>query len=239
MNTSGEYFRTKLYPFQDGILAIVRKSGTPFYLTGGTALSRRWFHHRYSDDIDLFLDNDPGFAGHVDRLFTSLKQAEERGELRMDNARARRSSAHVQLWLVTGDREPIDLKVDLVNDVAPRVGDTEMDPVLGRVDGWRNILANKVAALSRYEPKDVADIWVIARNRRFSWREVVADAQRKEVGIDPVNLHEILRSAPEQELARVAWAAPVDLLAVQADLRKVAEDVLSGETNSLALSADR
>ncbi len=157
----------------------------------------------------------------------------------MDNARARRSSAHVQLWLVTGDREPIDLKVDLVNDVAPRVSDTEMDAVLGRVDGWRNILANKVAALSRYEPKDVADIWVIARNRRFSWREVVADAQRKEVGIDPVNLHEILRSAPEQELARVAWAAPVDLLAVQADLRKVAEDVLSGETNSLALSADR
>jgi predicted nucleotidyltransferase component of viral defense system len=234
MNTSDEFFRTKLYPLQDGILAIVRKSGTPFYLTGGTALSRRWFHHRYSEDLDLFVDNDPGFGAYVDTLFACLKEAEGRGEIRVDSARARRSSAYVQLWLVRGESEPVDLKVDLVNDAAPRVGATEMDPVLGRVDGWRNILANKVAALSRYEPKDVADIWVIARNRSFSWREIVADAQSKEVGIDPVDLHEILRSVPEHELARVAWAITVDLSAVRDDLRRVAEDVLRGESNSLA-----
>jgi len=35
----------------------VKKSGTPFYLTGGTALSRGYFNHRYSDDLDLFVNN--------------------------------------------------------------------------------------------------------------------------------------------------------------------------------------
>ncbi len=65
MSTSETYYKTKLYPFQDGILDIVRRSGTPFYLTGGTALSRRWFGHRYSEDLDLFVDSDPRYAAHV------------------------------------------------------------------------------------------------------------------------------------------------------------------------------
>ncbi len=32
-----------------------KKLETPFYLTGGTALSRHYFNHRYSDDIVLFV----------------------------------------------------------------------------------------------------------------------------------------------------------------------------------------
>ena len=36
----GAYYREKLYPFQDGILKIVNDLRLPFYLTGGTALSR-------------------------------------------------------------------------------------------------------------------------------------------------------------------------------------------------------
>jgi len=75
MNTSEEYFTRKLYPFQDGILSIVKKSGTPFYLTGGIALSRRWSAHRYSEDLDQFVDADPRYSAHVDALFLSLKDA--------------------------------------------------------------------------------------------------------------------------------------------------------------------
>ncbi|MFH1146292.1 MAG: nucleotidyl transferase AbiEii/AbiGii toxin family protein [Pseudomonadota bacterium] len=33
----------------------------PFYLTGGTALSRHYFAHRYSDNLDLFVNKDPDF----------------------------------------------------------------------------------------------------------------------------------------------------------------------------------
>jgi hypothetical protein len=213
----------------------VKRSGTPFYLTGGTALSRRWFAHRYSEHLDLFVDADPRYPAHVDALFMSLKDAEKEGALLVDDERLRRSQWHTQLWVSkTVGGETIDLKVDLVNDTAPHVGDVEVDPVLGRTDNVRNILSNKIAAIFRYEPKDVADVWIISRNRSFSWREIISDALRKEGGVDPVALHDILRSVPEGELARVAWSSPIDLKALRADLSAIADDILFGRRNSLA-----
>jgi hypothetical protein len=235
MSTSGEYYATRLYPFQDGILAIVRESETPLYLTGGTALSRRWFGHRYSDDLDLFTNDDPAFSRHVERVLGLLQEAERNGKLRVDKDRLVRTDAYVQLWLqqVGG----VELKVDLVNDVAPYLGEIEVDAVLGRTDNCRNILANKISALFRYEPKDMADLWVIARHMSFSWRDAVSDAQQKEAGLDPVDLHEIIRSVPEDELKRVHWASPVDLGEVRADLAVIAEDILQGAANSLRPTA--
>lgn len=234
MNTSERYYRERLYPFQDGILRLVKKSATPFYLTGGTALSRRWFAHRYSEDLDFFVDSDPRYAAHVDAVFALLKEAEGDGELAVDQRRLRRSPWHTQLWVTTESSEgTVEMKIDLVNDTAPRVGSVESDPVLGRTDNWRNILANKVAAVFRYEPKDLADIWVMARNRSFDWREVIAEALRKEGGIDPVILHGILRSVPREELVRVAWSSPVDLPRLSADLCIIADDILYSRVNSL------
>ena len=230
MSSSEEFYTAKLYPLQDGILQIVRRSGTPFYLTGGTVLSRRWFGHRYSDDLDLFVNDDPDFPGYVERLFGLLKLAQQPDGFGVDPSRVRRSPSHVLLWISRGD---IDLRLDLVNDVAPRVGEVEADPVLGRIDNWRNILANKVAAAFRFEPKDMADLWIIARRRSFSWREVVSDAQRKEGGLDPVLLRNVIGSVPAEELARVSWAMPVDLAQVRADLAVIAEDILRGAANSL------
>ncbi len=101
------------------------------------------------------------------------------------------------------------------------------------MDNWRNILANKLAALSRHGPKDAADVWFLARRRSFSWREVMADAVMKEAGIDPVHLHEILRSIPVEELERILWGFPVDLREVKSDLAIIAEDLFQGKTNSL------
>ena len=233
MNTSAEFYITKLYPFQDGILDIVRRSGAPFYLTGGTALSRRWFRHRYSEDLDLFVDDDPGFTGHVEHLFALLKETEKPGGFIVDPARLKRSPSHVQLWLQQTGPDGVELKVDLVNDVAPRVGGIEIDPVLGRIDNWRNILANKVAAVFRFEAKDMADLWIIARRQSFSWRDTISHAQRKEAGLDPVLLRDVIASVPAEELARVQWAAPVDLAQVRADLAVIAEDILKGAANSL------
>ncbi|MBN1663686.1 MAG: nucleotidyl transferase AbiEii/AbiGii toxin family protein [Deltaproteobacteria bacterium] len=54
MKQSAKFYQETLYPFQDGILNIVKKLSTPFYLTGGTALSRHYFNHRFSDDLSLF-----------------------------------------------------------------------------------------------------------------------------------------------------------------------------------------
>lgn len=39
MNSCEKWYRENLYPSQDGMMSIIKKLNTPFYLTGGTALS--------------------------------------------------------------------------------------------------------------------------------------------------------------------------------------------------------
>ena len=65
MNKLEDYYKGKLYPIQDGVFKIVRDLNLPFYLTGGTALSRFYFDHRYSDDLDFFVNDDPDFKAYV------------------------------------------------------------------------------------------------------------------------------------------------------------------------------
>lgn len=47
------YYENFLYPFQDQIFALIQTDA--FYLGGGTCLSRFYYNHRYSDDLDFFL----------------------------------------------------------------------------------------------------------------------------------------------------------------------------------------
>ena len=73
MNEYEKFYRESLYPFQDGILAIVRHINAPFYLTGGTALSRHYSPVRYSDDLELFVNGDPEFSNWSERLYSALE----------------------------------------------------------------------------------------------------------------------------------------------------------------------
>lgn len=44
------FYFEQLYPLQDLALALIQQQDTGFYLTGGTAVSRVYLHHRFSDD---------------------------------------------------------------------------------------------------------------------------------------------------------------------------------------------
>ena len=55
------FYAQTLYPFQDEVLQIINLVETGFYLTGGTAASRGYLHHRYSDDLDFFVNDQPDF----------------------------------------------------------------------------------------------------------------------------------------------------------------------------------
>jgi len=70
--SSSDYYVANLYKLQDGILNIVRKLNVPFYLTGGTALSRRYYNHRFSDDLDFFLNADENFSKYADIVLSEL-----------------------------------------------------------------------------------------------------------------------------------------------------------------------
>lgn len=55
----------------------MKESGTPFFLTGGTALSRFYYNHRYSDDLDFFVHNDDNYAHHVQTVLSLLTYSEK------------------------------------------------------------------------------------------------------------------------------------------------------------------
>jgi predicted nucleotidyltransferase component of viral defense system len=59
---------------QDGVLKTVNGCGTQFFLTSGTALSRGYYNHRYSDDLDFFVTRDSDYERQVNTVFTKLPE---------------------------------------------------------------------------------------------------------------------------------------------------------------------
>ena len=62
----------KLYKLQVNVLNFVNKLNLPFYLTGGTALGRFYLNHRFSIDLDFFVNNDTNFSNYIDKIYKKL-----------------------------------------------------------------------------------------------------------------------------------------------------------------------
>jgi len=232
MKQSANFYRDILYPFQDGILNIVRQLNTPFYLTGGTALGRHYFNHRFSDDLDLFVNSEPDYSRHVAQILNAIEENQKSLNFSIDYRRLRKEEHYTQIFL-TQLENAADLKLDLINDIAAHYGELEHSKTMGRIDSWRNILSNKLAAAFRYEAKDFADIWIIAKHKPIAWREIITEAKTKEAGIDPLALQEILRTFPSDEVMAVKWSIPIDQKEFIADLATIADDIFQGKENSL------
>ncbi len=69
------FYFERLYLLQDAVLQRVNALDTGFYLGGGTATSRGYLHHRFSDDLDLFVNKDFadiwGFCSQMQLSLTS------------------------------------------------------------------------------------------------------------------------------------------------------------------------
>jgi len=212
----------------------VSRLKTPFYLTGGTALSRFYFNHRYSDDLDLFVNNSKAYLEFIKQILAKFEESQKSGIFKINYNLLQRSGDYTQIFLSKStDKGEITLKIDLVNDISKHFGKFNIDPTLGKVDSWENILSNKLAALFRFEPKDIADIWVISKNRLFNWRNIIAEAKSKEAAIDPVQIHRILNSFPADELKIIKWAGRIEKDQIMKDIKVIAIDILQGNKNSL------
>ena len=234
MNLYDQYYLEKLYPLQDGVMSIIGKLGTPFFLTGGTALSRHYSHHRYSDDLDLFVNADPRYPEWVDAILKRLFDGEKNPSFILDRALIRKFENFTQLFVSDVNDTNCVLKIDLVNDVAPHYGTCEIHQQLGSIDSWRNILSNKISALFRFEPKDIADLWILALSKEFRWSEILDEAKTKEVGVDPEIIYNILKSFPVDRLDIIRWVQKPDYNRVKENIDRMADDLFYGRNNTLA-----
>ncbi|MHB8512015.1 MAG: nucleotidyl transferase AbiEii/AbiGii toxin family protein [Actinomycetota bacterium] len=213
------FYESVLYPLQDEILLLIGSLDTEFYLSGGTAASRGYLHHRYSDDLDLFVNDDERFGLWSDRIIAALQN-------HWDVRISVREQRFVRLELTANETS---MKIEMINDVPSHVGLITVDPVLGRLDSAENILANKITALvSRSEPKDLADVWGFCKRLALSISNSLEPASSKAAGLFPADIARVLIAASESDWSLVKWveAPPVD--AFLSDLRELGESLLLG-----------
>ena len=214
------WFEKVLYPLQDEVLAVAARVETGFYLTGGTALGRIHLRHRYSEDLDLFVNDDDRFQTWTDRLLEAWR-AETGWRLSVQ----RRDPRFVRASL---SRDDVPLKIEFLNDVRGRVGTPVRHAGFGLVDTMENILANKVTALlDREEPKDLADIWGLCRPGGLALRDALAGASSKAVGVFAADVARALLGATADDWRLVRWIPPPPLADdFLRDLRALGEDLL-------------
>ena len=119
------YFE-KFYRIQDHVLHLINALTTDFYLTGGTALSRGYLHHRFSDDLDLFVNDDDRFGIWAKEVIEAL-QADVNQSVKV----LRQEERFARLMVTVGD---LPLRIEMVNDVPAHIGEIITHNVLGRLD---------------------------------------------------------------------------------------------------------
>jgi len=214
-----EYYFDKLYPCQDKVLEIIGNLETGFYLSGGTASSRGYLHHRFSDDLDLFVNDNADFGLWSDRVINALSGA---GNWKMDILL--RDDRFSRVALVEGD---LLLKIEMINDVPSHIGEIRKHEILGMLDSPENILANKVTAIiDRQEPKDMADIWGFCCKMGLSLSSAISDAHSKAAGIFPADIARVLCSVTKADWEAVRWIEPPPVETYLKDLKNLGDSLI-------------
>jgi len=223
MNLSVPDYKS-LYLLQDKVLEMLRGHFGQFYLTGGTALGRYYLDHRFSDDLDFFVNRSPEFKKEVNRIYKYLITL-----LPVDTKATVDTEEFVRIWI--GD--DVRMKLEFVNDTSETWGQVLFSDDVP-LDNPANILANKIGAmLSRDEAKDVFDIVSLSENYSFNWKTVYDQATRKQL----MNEEEVLMrftTFPVEWLSTQRWLkTPVDMSAFKEKLECICDDFLLAKENSL------
>lgn len=141
-----------------------------FYLTGGTALAAFYLFHRYSDDLDLFTNDQS-----LELVWPTVQQFLPGAGLTVES----RTPQFIRL------RHPEGLRIDIVHDVPFRVG-VPVRQGTWLIDTLDNITLNKVAAIQgRLDVKDYVDLYLLLKDdpsRILSW---LSRATQKDASIKP------------------------------------------------------
>ncbi len=191
-----DFYEKKLYPLQDKVLQQINRLNTNFYLTGGTALSRYYLNHRYSDDLDFFVNDDKRFSDHIQVIQDELS--------RYFNVSVVIKEDRFTRYFIESDQT--QLKLEFINDVPFYLGNTNSFPLFSRVDNLLNILSNKITAIrDRDEPKDFADILFICHHLEVNWELIFTASQSKAAGIFPPVIAEIINNFRLEKLDILNW----------------------------------
>lgn len=222
---SNHFYKDLLYPLQDRVLKQVAVSDTPFYMTGGTVLGRFLLLHRYSDDLDFFLNAASDFRAQIEKLIEFLNLTFR--DIRMNNLQ----DSFARYYIVEDD---LQLKLEFVNDVKFRAGSPVRNENGLQIDTWDNILSNKLTALSRTAPKDYADVLFLSLKYNFNWKTIIDQAKQKDAWINEINISQQLMNFNLEKLAEVKFLEEVNVKEITQEYFQIlARESLHGFDNSL------
>ncbi|MBI5407907.1 MAG: nucleotidyl transferase AbiEii/AbiGii toxin family protein [Nitrospirae bacterium] len=212
-----EFYNNILYPLQDKAIPAFKDS--PFYLTGGTALSRGYYNHRYSDDLDYFVNDHHDFNRITERQIGKLKDIFSEVKI---------STRDTNFYRIFAAEEK--LKIEMINDVPSHIGALVNHPVLGVIDSKENILANKLTAIAdRTLPKDVVDVFYLLKDG-LNIRRALLDAESKAAGISPLLIAKIFAEFDYSLLdSEIKWITPVSSESIKQFMNKLSLAIVEGK----------
>ena len=168
------FYEEALYPLQDKALALLRTDR--FYLSGGTALSRWHYEHRYSDDLDFFFRGDAFAKEEFPIAYRELIS---------------RLAANFQVEaVIDGDyfkrifimHDNTTLKIEFIYENYPHCGDY-LNSNDSLIDSSENIAVNKITAIQdRKTTKDFVDLYFLLND--FELDLLLTGAAKKIVPLD-------------------------------------------------------
>ena len=169
-----KYYEDFMYPWQDEIFSVLRSE--KFYLTGGTCLSRFYYQHRYSDDLDFFFDGtmfsreefEADFRVIINEIGKAYKY-----QLSID------SEHFKQAFLI---KDQYELKIDFVYEPVKSIGARKHNGVIV-IDNKENLVSNKLSTIyNRKTSKDYTDLFYLLQE--YHLEEVIRWAEEKMVPLD-------------------------------------------------------
>lgn len=146
-----------------------------FYLTGGTALSRFYFYHRESVDLDFFTNNHDADFSLVNSQIIDISQ---KLNLKINE----QILGETYLQYIFENNDGINLKVDFLRDNLIHFGEIKLFGGT-RVDSLENIAVNKIMAIiGRTDAKDFIDLYFLINQSGFNLESLISLAKEKELG---------------------------------------------------------
>jgi hypothetical protein len=223
-----DFYYKILYPIQDNVLENIQSKG--FYLTGGTALSRVYFQHRFSDDLDFFYD---GFKFPKEDFNLAYRDILYNLEKIFDQIEVAIDGEFFKRVFVTVNRAV--LKIEFVYENYRTVGEKKEFKGVS-IDSQENICANKIGTVSdRRMAKDFLDLFFLLKEVRLE--EAVKWSELKRVPPDYEGLMiatgDLLRNPCAME-GEILIIRPVDHKEFIVFTKKLIRDLLGyAKTNKL------
>lgn len=162
-----------------------------FYLSGGTALSEFYLHHRYSEDLDFFSENEFEIQG----IISALKTIQKKAEIKKFDLQ---KSFNRNLIFLHCKNEIIKTEFTFFPFAQIEKGPYENRL---RIDSLMDIAVNKIFTIYQNpRARDFIDLFFILKKKKWTLRDLIGKARIKfDWHIDYLQLGSQLLKASEMK----------------------------------------